>query len=968
MNNFPKKYNHQKNPIFRYQNDLNSNIYTSLLSSDHKLHPWYILTLFFQDLNFLSKSLEFQQLNKKVWFTLSSEFYSNSNNTVSNIKSLKEHNSKQYIRNMKFLDKLWLWVELNNYNVNNFSERFNIYLRKVFGDLYNHNKISLDKREVHWSNDLQTNLFNNNILVQKKKTKQYNVKYFIDSKGNAVIIPIIDLQTIFGDVAVAVNPQDKRYKKLIWQNVIIPIINKIIPIVWDEDVDSFNGSWVCRITPWHDQNGFNMAQKHNLPTDIYAFDIHWNFSEHAWEFAGKSVDEFLENIIKYIDDIWNLDSVVQIEVNKKFDLNTKEELVDLVMDQWFISYDYSIDILSDIITQNKIYINPFTSKQKLLDILSHKKIINISNKSSNNILIPILTDWDGTNIFFNDEELMTYYKSNKSKKDILFTVIFSNLLLDNNITNWCSIEDLISELFSRNINWDKSKLEEYLYIYWELSKINKDYNKWLKSINKLLSKVDKNSEKIHMLIEIIENSFWLFLENDNVFINFNEIVWEDSWKQFTLQQKDSFNKSFVDGVWFLYDNWLLYNHNTYQDLQTLNNTLITALDQNDMVLNTQLLALDYSKTLLFNEIIQHPLLLDWNSKKINNQNSKFIIKEFDSLISNYWSDVVRLVILMWSQKDDNIILDTNNIDTYASFVDKIRNASRYVYNNYIKDKNINHIDDLVKQINNLDFSEYDLWIVHSLKSIVDDYQYQTSEHNLLWLWKKILDFSKNTLCDQYLESIKLSNNEKTPIVVVLSFLVVLLLLKPYIPWVVCSILKIFDIDTNGYDVFSFADIQLQEKNYKINLLMDIIQKLNKIRDNNNIKKHKQVDIYVQANPEFLSFLWNNEDIIRSLMKINDIKLIKNNEELPLWYYQDSVININIWLKYWDITQIEPSSNINLQKTLRQKQEQLQYVKSIIMVAQQSWNIEKVEQNKKELEHLKSEIEEIEFNIRKAKAA
>ena len=163
----------------------------------------------------------------------------------------------------------------------------------------------LEKRLVARSQELQTNISKANTLTKTKKIKEFWIKYFIESKGVSITVPAKHIHTIFADVAIAVNPQDKRYKKLIWQNVIIPIINKNIPIIWDETVDSFQWSWAVRITPWHDEYGLQVAQKHNLPTDVFAVDVQGNFTEHAGEFSGKPIESFIENIETYIDDIWN---------------------------------------------------------------------------------------------------------------------------------------------------------------------------------------------------------------------------------------------------------------------------------------------------------------------------------------------------------------------------------------------------------------------------------------------------------------------------------------------------------------------------------------------------------------------------------------------------------------------------------------------------------------------------------------
>jgi valyl-tRNA synthetase len=102
--------------------------------------------------------------------------------------------------------------------------------------------------------------------------KQYNLRYFVDTKNISIIVPTIWPETIFADVALAVHPDDKRYKKMVNNKVIIPIINKAIPIITDESVDPNKGTGIMRITPAHDKQSLMIAQKHGLNRDKFAID------------------------------------------------------------------------------------------------------------------------------------------------------------------------------------------------------------------------------------------------------------------------------------------------------------------------------------------------------------------------------------------------------------------------------------------------------------------------------------------------------------------------------------------------------------------------------------------------------------------------------------------------------------------------------------------------------------------------
>jgi len=145
---------------------------------------------------------------------------------------------------------------------------------------------------------------------KEEEEKLYYVRYFVDTKKHVMIVATTRPETIFADVALAVNPLDKRYKKLIGKKVIIPIINRTIPIIADEYVDMTFGTGALKITPAHDPNDFDIAKKHQLPLDVFAFNRDEIFTEQAGHlFVNKRVGEFRENVIQYLKDIGNLEKV-----------------------------------------------------------------------------------------------------------------------------------------------------------------------------------------------------------------------------------------------------------------------------------------------------------------------------------------------------------------------------------------------------------------------------------------------------------------------------------------------------------------------------------------------------------------------------------------------------------------------------------------------------------------------------------
>lgn len=962
MTQFPKKYNYKNTKIQRNKNQNHQKIYTRLFSSDQKLHPWSLFSIFLQDYYSQINSWFLNDLDSNIGFWLSSKRYSKLNDKKINLKQIQLDLKKQLKQNKKFIDKIG-FSDFYDQKSFVFSEDFNLFVRQVFQDLYKNNKIFCQKEVISRSKNFQTNVFKNNIKIEKKDSKEFVLKYFIESKWVTILVSTKNIETIFADVAVAVNPQDKRYKKLIWQNVIIPIINKSIPIIWEESVDSFAWTWVVRITPWHDEYWLEIAQKHKLPIDVFAIDTDWNFTNNTWEFSNKSVEEFLENVIKYIDDIWNLESTNSVLDDFLFDNKTDEQLYKITLDQWNVKYDYSIDYLIRQIEENKISISPIERVSNIWSYLSDLKFINISNKSLKWILIPILESNKGEKYPITQDILLERYNLSKSKKDITLTLIILNLILDNQINESFDLEEIINVLFDFDFANQNTKLSKYIEIYQDHK--NSDFKKWLKDLKKFLWKINDDVEKIKLFWEILENSFAIKKDWEDFYLDFSDLF--DSKDKLFLQRNDSFNKEFLDSLWFLYQSEFWFSRLDYSNIKQLKNIFMWTIDETEFSVNSLLLSLEYSKVLIFSDLFFYPNLVDQKWNKINNYNSKFLTKELSETLDTYWSDLIRLLFLTWEKINGNILYDTYKINESNSLLNKIWNANRYVYNNYAKTKKHIKINNLIGDIK-WDITDYDSWILHGLKSLVEDVKYQLKEKKIMDISKKILNFVSNDLCDKYIESIKLYNNQDTNSVALFSFIVSLKLLKPYLPFFVNEIESIFGINLWSYNILDFNNFDLKEKNYKINILMDIVDKLRQIKTNISMKKHEAIDVFIQANPEFISFLSENENLFRSLLSLWNIDYIRLHEDIPIWYEIDNVININIWAKKV-LEQVEVAKDVlsEMEEDFLNKKEHLQHLKSLVVSIIWSAPVDILNRKRQEIQNLQSEIEDLEFSINKLKA-
>ncbi len=138
-------------------------------------------------------------------------------------------------------------------------------VRHVFVTLYEKGLIYRGERIINWDPEAMTALSNEEVVYKDVESYFYHIKYFLEGSDKYLEVATTRPETLFGDTAVAVNPNDERYNKYIGKNVILPIVGKPIPIVADEHASPTFGTGVVKITPAHDPNDFEVGMRHQLP-------------------------------------------------------------------------------------------------------------------------------------------------------------------------------------------------------------------------------------------------------------------------------------------------------------------------------------------------------------------------------------------------------------------------------------------------------------------------------------------------------------------------------------------------------------------------------------------------------------------------------------------------------------------------------------------------------------------------------
>ena len=208
-------------------------------------------------------------------------------------------------------------------------------VKKVFVDLYNKGLIYRGERIINWDPAARTALSTEEVVYKDVEGAFYHIKYFIEDSDEYLEVATTRPETLFGDTAVAVNPDDDRYKKYIGKNVILPILNKKIPVIADMHADMEFGTGVVKITPAHDPNDFEVGNRHNLER-IIIMNTDGTMNENAGTYQG--LDRF-ECRDKVVEDLKNSNLLIKIEpINHNVGFSDRSDVMiePYLSKQWFV--------------------------------------------------------------------------------------------------------------------------------------------------------------------------------------------------------------------------------------------------------------------------------------------------------------------------------------------------------------------------------------------------------------------------------------------------------------------------------------------------------------------------------------------------------------------------------------------------------------------------------------------------------
>tara|TARA_R110000850_G_scaffold16697_6_gene51816 strand:+ start:6137 stop:8767 length:2631 start_codon:yes stop_codon:yes gene_type:complete len=209
---------------------------------------------------------------------------------------------------------------------------------KSFVDLYNKGLIYRGYRMVNWDPEAQTTLSDEEVIFEEQQGKLYYIKYKIEDSKDTLTIATTRPETILGDTAICINPNDERFVHLRGKKAIVPIANRVIPIIEDEYVDMEFGTGCLKVTPAHDENDKNLGDKHNLEiVDILNPD--GSLNSFGLHYEGKDRFVVRKEIAKELEENGHLLKIEDYLNKVGTSERTKAVIEPRLSDQWFLKME-----------------------------------------------------------------------------------------------------------------------------------------------------------------------------------------------------------------------------------------------------------------------------------------------------------------------------------------------------------------------------------------------------------------------------------------------------------------------------------------------------------------------------------------------------------------------------------------------------------------------------------------------------
>ena len=266
---------------------------------------------------------------------------------------IKEGLDKNKLGREKFIKRVWKWKEKSggiildqlkklgcscDWSKTRFTmdEDLSKAVIKVFVDLYKKKLIYKDKKLVNWDTQLQTAISDLEVIQRDVQSQLYYIEYQIENSDNKITIATTRPETMMGDTAIAVNPKDRRYIKLIGNNVKIPLVNRTIKIIADHYADPEQGTGAVKITPAHDFNDYEVGKRNKLEI-INIFEKNGTINQNGMkEFIGLDRFDARKILVKTLKENNHLVKIESIKNKVPYGDRSNTIIEPLLTKQWFV--------------------------------------------------------------------------------------------------------------------------------------------------------------------------------------------------------------------------------------------------------------------------------------------------------------------------------------------------------------------------------------------------------------------------------------------------------------------------------------------------------------------------------------------------------------------------------------------------------------------------------------------------------
>ncbi|MBI5323678.1 MAG: valine--tRNA ligase [Ignavibacteriae bacterium] len=288
---------------------------------------------------------------------------------------LREEGLTRYdIGRDKFLEKVWLWKEKYggiilkqlrelgiscdwNRTLFTMDDSASNAVQQVFIRLFDEGLIYKGKRIINWSPLSQTALSDEEVEFKEVNEHLYTLRYFFPDGSNYLKVATVRPETIFGDIAVAVNPKDERYKHLIGNSVLVPLVGREVKIIADDYADPTFGTGCVKITPAHDPNDFEVGLRHNLEM-LNTFNPDGTLNELTGEFNGIDRFDARKQILEKLKEKDLIEKIDDYTHNVGFSYRGKEAVEPYLSDQWFVKMKPLAEDALKVVLDGKVKFYP----------------------------------------------------------------------------------------------------------------------------------------------------------------------------------------------------------------------------------------------------------------------------------------------------------------------------------------------------------------------------------------------------------------------------------------------------------------------------------------------------------------------------------------------------------------------------------------------------------------------------------